>query len=267
MDSSVMNRIEETAWEGLRSMKDPETGRDIVTIGLVEDLTETDGVVAIRLSPPIKDAYHHEALAAAIRRVLDDHDGIDRVKVTWPKPGKGDPASGENLLSLPILDNDTPEIPFESDPMDPNFRRFSIAPEMGYGEEGPEQLPSPEMSIPGDRYEGWPPVLQWEIDPGDPSLESGEGHARIENWEYEVWWQVHPAGLVYASIQALADDTVTGGPERQHPTGRNVVVNLVFDRRREAVIAVYGTARDFRPFIEALRIGLGLEQSEQESSE
>ena len=123
------------------------------------------------------------------------------------------------------------------------------------------------MSIPGDRYEGWPPVLQWEIDPGDPSLECGEAHVRIEDWEYEIWWQAHPADLVSASIQALADDTVTSGPERKHPMGRNVVVNIVYDRRREAVIAVYGTARDFRTFIEAFRIGFGLKQSEKESNE
>ena len=98
-------------------------------------------------------------------------------------------------------------------------------------------------------------MYQWEIDPADASLVSGEAHVRLGEWEYEIWWQTHPADIVYASIQALHDDTVTDGPERQHPMGRNVVVNLAFDSRREAVIAVYGTARDFRPFIEAFRIG------------
>ena len=270
MERATMASIEEKAWDCLRSMKDPDSQRDIVDIGLVHDVQVSGQDVTVLLTPPVGDAYRHEALAAAIRRRIGDADDIERVKVTWPKPGIGDRSEGNHAAAsvpLPILDNEAPEIPFETDPMDPNFRRFNMAPEAGYGEEGPEQLPSPEMSIPGDRYEGWPPVFQWEIDPADPSPESGEAHVRIEDWEYEIWWQAHPAELVYASIQALGDDTVTSGPERPHPMGRNVVVNVVFDRRREAVIAVYGTARDFRPFIEALRMGLGLEQSDKESNE
>ncbi len=49
--------------------------------------------------------------------------------------------------------------------------------------------------------------------------------------------------------------------ERQPPLGRNVVVNLVYDEGRRAVVAIYGTARDFRTFVAAFRIGLGLEPS------
>ena len=49
--------------------------------------------------------------------------------------------------------------------------------------------------------------------------------------------------------------------------GRNVVVNVVYDRRREAVVAVYGTARDFRPFIEAFSLGCKLEEHAKESNE
>lgn len=261
---------EDSVLDCLRSMKDPDTQRDIVTIGLVQGLHVADGVVRILLSPPIKDAYRHEALAGAIRRELDNFDGIEKVKITWPSPEDERSANGtadEDAVHLDILGNESPEIPFETDPMDPMFRRFNIAPENGYGEGGPEELPSPEGPVPNEGYTGWPPVLQWEIDPADSTLESGEAHVRIDDWEYEIWWQLHPADLVYASIQALGDDINTGGPERQHPMGRNVVVNLVYDLRREAVIAVYGTTRDFRPFIEALRIGCNLEQTSKESNE
>lgn len=261
---------EERIMNRLLSMKDPDTQRDIVTIGLVQDLQVADGIIRILLSPPIKEAYRHEALAAAIRRELDTLDGVEKVIVTWPSPEAGRSANGAakgDTVHLDILDNASSEIPFETDPMDPMFRRFNIAPEMGYGEDGPEELPSPEAPAPFEGYTDWPPVLQWEIDPADSSLESGEAHVRIDDWEYEIWWQRHPADLVYASIQALADDSITDGPERQHPMGRNVVVNLVYDLRREAVIAVYGTTRDFRPFIEALRIGCNLEQTSKESDE
>ncbi len=40
-----------------------------------------------------------------------------------------------------------------------------------------------------------------------------------------------------------------------------------YDRRRQAVIAVYGTARDFRPFIEAFRIGCRLQRQPEEGDE
>lgn len=258
------------AWDRLRSMKDPETHRDIVTIGLVQDLKVEGDIARVLLSPPIKEAFRHEALAAAIRRELGAVEGIETIKVTWSKDDPAAHACGcggdgdGSCLELPVLGNAEPETPFETDPMDPAFRRFNIAPDSGYHEGGPEQLPSPKAPLPFEGYTAWPPVFQWEIDPGDPTRESGEAHVRIDDWEYEIWWQGHPADLVYASIQALGDDTVTGGPERQHPTGRNVVVNLVYDLRREAVIAVYGTTLDFRPFIEALRIGCNLEQHTKE---
>ncbi len=153
----------------------------------------------------------------------------------------------------------------DPDEMGVSLRRADLAPEAGYYEDGPLQIPSPEVLAPQDRYEGWPPVFQWEIDPTDPSLQSGETHLTMDDWEYDVWWQVHPAGLVYVSIQALRGDPAAG-PERQHPVGRNVVVNLVYDQRRAGVVAIYGTARDFRPFVGAFRRGFSLEKELEEKS-
>ena len=111
---------------------------------------------------------------------------------------------------------------------------------------------------------GLAPVFQWEIDPADPSLESGEASVKLGDWEYEVWFQMHPVGLMYVSIQAMDSDSASG-PERQHPLGRNVVVNLVYDRRRAGVVAIYGTARDFRPFVEAFRIACGLDDEQRQA--
>lgn len=262
-----MGSLEQSAWDHLRSMKDPGSRRDIVSLGLAKDLELTGRILTVHLAPPSGDAYGHEALATAIRRELGPLEGIDRVIVTWAKPRPNDGENGSpasSPLHLPIL-NDVANPEFDA--MNASLGRAGIAPGAGYGDGGPEQLPSPESEIPNDRYEGWPPVYQWEIDPADPSLVSGESHVRIGDWEYDIWWQAHPADLIYASIQALADDTITSGPERQHPMGRNVVVNVVYDRRREAVVAVYGTARDFRPFIEAFSMGCKLEQHAKESNE
>lgn len=140
--------------------------------------------------------------------------------------------------------------------------RPDLAPEIGYGEEGPEPLFAPDDVAPQDRYEGLLPVFQWEIDPQDPSLEMGEERYIQGDWEYEVWWQRHPAGLRYVSIQALDVDRASGD-ERPHPMGRNVIVNLVYDEKRQGVVAIYGTARDFRPFVEAFRVSCEIPTEEK----
>ncbi len=255
-----MGDRDEKVWDRLRSMKDPALRRDIVSLGLVRDLQVAGGTVTVHLESTGGDAYRDEALAAAIRRELDTLDGIERVVVSGAASAAGEPPDGSpgaGALHLPILGGTISER---------SLAAAGLAPEAGYGPDGPHPLPSPEAEIPDERYAGWPPVYQWEIDPSDPVPDSGEAQVRLADWEYDIWWQVHPAGLVYASIQALQDDAMTAGPQREHPMGRNVVVNVVFDRKRRAVVAVYGTARDFRPFIEAFRIGCGLEDRAQETN-
>src|SRR5690606_28550145 len=117
-------------------------------------------------------------------------------------------------------------------------------------------------------YTGDLPVYQWEIDPASPAGTAGEAHMVLGEWEYRMWWQVHAAGLVYASIQAIEDDTADHGDlARRHPVGRAVAVNLVYDERRDAIVAIYGTARDFRPFVEAFRRGYGWSPGRMRSHE
>jgi len=96
------------------------------------------------------------------------------------------------------------------------------------------------------------PVFQWEVDPRDDALPLGQAQSERDGWQFRMWWQEHPSGLVYASVQALRADPEKGdGRARAHPVGRAVAVNLVYDTERRAVAAVYGTARDFRPFVAA----------------
>ncbi len=107
-----------------------------------------------------------------------------------------------------------------------------------------------------DAYEGELPVFQWQIDPQDPHASSGTANLAIDDWDFRVWWQVHPARLVYASIQAMREDRAGhGGEARTHPVGRSEAVNLVYDADRKAVVAIYGTVRDFRPFVDAFYRG------------
>lgn len=148
------------------------------------------------------------------------------------------------------------------DPLSGGAVRPDLAPGAGYGEAGVQPIDGPLSRGDGERpdttYRGPIPVLQWEIDPQDPEVEGRTAQMKLDGWDYSMWWQEHTAGLVYVSIQALRDDEGLNPKARQHPVGSNVVVNLVYDRNRDGIVAIYGTARDFRPFVEAFRLGLGL---------
>jgi hypothetical protein len=132
------------------------------------------------------------------------------------------------------------------------MQRPDMAPQAGYDEDGPQPLGGPRSDV----YEGELPVHQWEIDPQDPAAKSGTANLTIGDWDFRVWWQVHPARLVYASIQAMREDWVENeGAARTHPVGRSEAVNLVYDMDRKAVVAIYGTVQDFRPFVDAFHRG------------
>ncbi len=109
---------------------------------------------------------------------------------------------------------------------------------------GPDPFPPP--GAPGEPYAGSIPVFQWQIDPSDPSLESGEARVVEGEREYEVRWRRHPDGLVYVSVQATVDDPA--------------IVGLVWDESRHGIVAIHGAARDLRPFVGAFRKGLGMQE-------
>jgi len=251
----------------LRNVPYPGFSNDIVSQGFVRDISVEDGVVTVSFAPNTRACDKVVAMTKNIREELSRVDGVREVHVRRVLPFEPDtvPSNGGTITPLqpgPSQDGIAPR----PDAPRSDMKRIDLAPEAGYGEHGPERIPSPEQEIPQDRYEGWPPVYQWEMDPSDGSLRSGESHVVLGAWEYDVWWQTHPSGLVYASLQALRDDSVTSGSERLHPVGRNVVVNLVYDVRRTGVVAIYGTARDFRPFIDAFRLGFGIEERPEEKS-
>ncbi len=139
-----------------------------------------------------------------------------------------------------------------------------------------KSLPKREMASQSDytldgpvseTYKGFLPVYQWDINPSKSSLEAGEANVDLDDWEFQLWWQIHPSRLVYASIQAFQEDWVEhSGQARPHPVGRSEVVNIVYDLERKAVVAIYGTVMDFRPFVEAFRVGFGIKGKESGKS-
>lgn len=239
----------------LRSVAYPGFSGDIVSHGFVRDVKIADGVVTVRFAPDTQKHDKVEQMIAGIRAELADLQGVRELNVQRVLPyadDSGDVDAGPTAGILPASDDGVPLY-------------HDVAPDAGYGPDGPEMIDGPEAGARAGvhRYEGSVPVLQWEIDPADESLETGEKCFDHDGWEYRVWWQRHPACLVYASIQALRDDD-TARAGRKHPVGRNVVVNVVYDEARGAVVAVYGTAIDFRPFVEAFWRGFALAAAEEE---
>ena len=242
--------------EKLRAVFWPGFDQDIVAAGFVKEIQICDGTVRVGFEVRTRRMDKAAAMEQGIRQVVSSLSGVQRVEVHRIEPTL-DPVLSQGGRETPLqaevaADGGTPDL----DPM------------LGVVESGDQYGPRWDGKRPdrGGRgstaYEGALPVTQWDIDPTDPKAKSGEAHITLDDWEYRMWWQVHPADLAYVSIQAILDDTVSHGrTARAHPVGRAVAVNLVYDPRRAAIVAIYGTANDFRPFVEAFRQGFDLPDS------
>jgi metal-sulfur cluster biosynthetic enzyme len=231
----------------LRSVRCPGFQRDIVAAGFVKDIEVEGKRVTVHFAPDTRDQAKVERMEADIRDALGRAARFERVEIRRDRP----------FTESAVLSNGgaTPLPPAAAGDAGASQRRLQrpdIARQAGYDEDGPQPLGGPR----GDTYEGQLPVFQWQIDPHDSNAQSSTDNLVIGDWEFRVWWQVHPAQLVYASIQAVRGDWVEhGGAARPHPVGRSEAVNLVFDIQRKAVVAIYGTVRDFRPFVDAFHRG------------
>ena len=230
----------------LRTVLVPGSRRNIVAAGFVKDIEVEDARVTVHFAPNTRNQMKVDRMEADIRDTLGSEERFEQVEVRRHQPFADSGAlSTGGTTPAPEIRGDNGTAPEE-------MRRPDMAPRAGYDEDGPASLGGPRS----DAYEGELAVLQWEIDPHNAAAKSGTANLEIGDWEFRVWWQVHPARLVYASIQAMREDWVEhDGAARSHPVGRSEAVNLVYDMDREAVVAVYGTVRDFRPFVDAFRRG------------
>ncbi len=236
----------------LRSVRYPGFQRDIVAAGFVKDIDVEGRRVTVHFAPNTRNQAKVERMEANIRDALDAAGRFERVDIRRHRPfADPDAPRGGGMTPLQaemLEDGVAPETDIMARPM----QRPDMAPQAGYDEDGPVPLGGPRS----DAYDGELAVFQWEIDPHDPGAKSGTANLSIGEWEFRVWWQVHPARLVYAALQAMRDDWVEhGGAARSHPVGRSEAVNLVYDMDRKAVVAIYGTVRDFRPFVDAFHRG------------
>lgn len=217
----------------LRTVDAPGGQRNIVTAGFVKEIEVTDKGVSITFAPNTRSQDKVEAMEAGIRNALGAEDIFENIEIQRCKPFSDDSeASGQRPA--------------------PKKARADLALDAGYGLDGPPEPGGPAVPTASPVYEGKLPVLQWEIDPQNAAAKSGNADLTVDGWDFRMWWQEHESGLLYTSIQAMQDDSTShDGEARSHPVGRMEAVNLVFDKERKAVIAIYGTVRDFRPFVEA----------------
>lgn len=257
----------------LRAVAYPGFSKDIVAAGFVKGLAVSGQTIIVDFSPNSSNGEKVRAMEEGIREVLARAEFRD-VRIRTALPFKADdmalrrpPVSeaesdadidrsfaGPGVMTPLQAELREDGIVADPDLLHDDLRRQEQPPGIGLGGEEPEPWAGPE-GPPGDTYDGALPVFQWDIDPHDSAADSHETGVRLDDWEIRVWWQIHPAGdLAYASLQAMRDDWADrGGTARAHPVGRSAAVNLVFDLRRQGVVAIYGTVRDFRPFVEAFR--------------
>lgn len=266
MNSPDLQRIVEAA---LRQVKYPGYSRDIVSFGMVKSVQQADGVVTVGLevnSSNPQTVLQIQSAAEAVLRAQPQVKSADvRVEVLRAEPLQPRKSKGHQP-PLPLLPEDAQheDAVFDPDPMPviASMMRPDLAPGAGYGDDGPDPLGGPQGDRHSMQWRGAAPVFQWEINPSEASLPYGEAEIEREGWLFRLWWQMHPAGLVYAAISALAEEDPEERPHaRLHPIGRNVAVNLVYDLQRHGVVAVYGTALDFRPFVEVFLEAYPLQQT------
>lgn len=244
----------------LRRVRYPGFERNIVSMGFVKEIRMEESGITIEFSPNTRDENKVLQMEEDIRKELSGLDESGEVIIARSVPfAEETEIKGQDAQVPPAGIPGGDAGGGADDRADTNLRRADLAPGAGYGNGGPEPFGGPDselLNAASERYQGEIRVIQWEIDPNDSEFESGEANTLQDDWEFRVWWQVHPARLVYASIQALREDWADHtGTARPHPVGRSEAVNLVYDIERKAVVAIYGTVKDFRPFVKAFNEG------------
>ena len=239
--------------QSLREVGCPGFDGNIVSLGFVKEIDVDGADLTISFAPDVRNESKVAQMMRDIRSAIDSLNAFDEVTIHQSQPFARQPKVGRPELTPLQAELMEDGLPVEPDQLNEALNRPDLAQGAGYTSNGPAPHEGPEFETQDpETYDGPVPVLQWEVDPRDRTAEGGEATIVIDEWETGVWWQVHPSGLVYVSMQAIRDDVQDhDGAARAHPVGRSEAVNLVYDKGRGAVVAIYGTVRDFRPFVDA----------------
>jgi metal-sulfur cluster biosynthetic enzyme len=254
--------------ELLRQVPCPGRSRDIVALGFIHGIGVQGPNVMVEFKPDTTNVAKVLAMEEGIREVLRQAQFQDIELET--EPPYDDDAMLLGGASTNPLQVDLNEYGIEPTPDivegDGQRARNLLSPEppkdgspaAQLAEDAPEEMgpdfasEEPQGNL-DPTYNGPLPVFQWQIDPESAETEAVKTKLSVGSWNFVVCWLVHPSqDLVYASLQARHWISY-GGKARPNPAGRTEGVNLVYDRKRAGVVAIYGTVKDFRPFVEAFR--------------
>ncbi len=258
--------------ELLRQVRFPGRSRDVVALGFVKSIAVQGKHIEIEFTPDTINAAKVTAMEDAVRVLLheaqfedieihteppyDDDSmllggaSVNPLQVDLheyglepsPDPDQGGAPHLKDLLARGDDSKGKPKPPIDAD------AALAAALEMA-PPEGPQGNSDPT-------YKGPLPVFQWQLDPDAPEAETFKAKLSMGSWNFVVWWLVHPVQeLTYASIQAR-HWIYYDGKARPNPAGRIEAVNLVYDPRRTGIVAIYGTVKDFRPFVDAFHRAL-----------
>lgn len=255
----------EEAKDLLRAVVCPGRSRNIVSLGFVKSIAVRDRSIIVEFNPDIQNVEKILQMEDRIRDVLRAAQFEDIVI-------ESEPPYDDTSMMLGGPSMNPLQVDFGEYGIDPNpdliegpgaRARNLVSPEApkgdnpvaegaGVNEFAAAAADGPQGALdPG--YDGPLPVFQWQIDPEAADAAPVKVRISIDSWNFVVCWLRQPTqNLVYASLQArhwIYHD----GKARPNPAGRTEAVNLVHDEARGGVVAVYGTVKDFRPFIEAFR--------------
>lgn len=256
--------------ELLRQVRFPGRSRDVVALGFVKSVAVEGSRVEVELTPDSVNADKVSAMEKEVRAVLRSA-SFEQIEINSEPPYDDDSmllgGASVNPLQVDLKEYGLDPLPDPGHGGAPHLKDL-----LAGGEEEPKQKkkenpaleppgPPPDAFAPAEvegplgntdpDYDGTVPVFQWQIDPDGPGVETGKVKLSIGSWNYVVLWTAHAEEeLVYGSVRAR-HWIYYDGKARPNPAGRTEGVNVVYDARRAGVVAIYGTVKDFRPFVEA----------------
>ncbi len=253
----------------LRQVRFPGRSRDLISLGFVKSIAVEGSSIEVEITP---DSINAEKVATMEREVHDllREAHFETIAIHTEPPYDDDSlllgGASINPLQVDLREYGLDPIPDPGHGGAPHLKDLLAAGEDKAGKpaksKGPPTEPPPDFEPPNiegpqgnadPTYEGPIPVFQWQVDPKSPETSTNKVKFSIGSWNYVVLWLSHAEqDLIYASIHAR-HWIYYNGEARPNPAGRTEGVNLVYDRQRAGVVAIYGTVKDFRPFVEAFR--------------
>lgn len=257
--------------EMLRQVRFPGRSRDLVALGFVKSVAVEGSRVEVELTPDSVNAEKVAQMETEVRELLKSA-SFEDIEIHSDPPYDDESmllgGASMNPLHVDLREYGLDPLPDPDHGGSPQLKDLLEAGEEKKKDKSksltdPQADPPDAFAPPGAEkpegntdpgYTGPVPVFQWQLNPEESESETGRAKLSLGSWNYVVVWAIHAdQDLVYGSIRARHWISYMG-EARPNPAGRTEGINIVYDRRREGVVAIYGTVKDFRPFVTAFHL-------------